>query len=322
MSTARYPAGSSAVYSATLRNADGTAIVYDSLGVATPRISTLTLSLVDEISGTSVNSRTGNSHLNTNNVTVNSSGVLTWQIQPADTTIVNTSGEEEPSLEEHKATFVATYIDIDGDTKTLTHEHILGVRNNLALCRFEDVQLQIPGVENLDRQFIENIIDAVSARCESYCKRKFMKATRTEYHSIDKNQRNLFLKRYPIQSVTGIWEDWTGGFSEDVQPTNTDDYDAVTLSEKGIVRARYRPWNRGVGTVKVTYVGGLARNVGGLPHDLRHSVARQAAFVYTRRASLGILGESIAGTSVSLNESDLLEDVRKVWASYTRNYLP
>jgi len=322
MSTARYPAGTSAVYTATLRNADGTAIVYDATNTLTPRISTLTLQLIDEISQTDVNSRTGNNHLNTNNVTVNTSGVLTWNLQPADTTVINTSLVDEPSVEEHRAVFVATYVDTDSNTKTLIHEHIVAVRNYVPLCRFEDVQLQIPGVENVDRQFIENLIDSVSLRCETYCDRKFLKATRTEYFNIDRNQTHIRVSRYPITSVANVWEDYTGQYSGDLNNTRADEYDALSRANKGIISCRYRPWTKGFSSVKVTYTGGLAVNVGGLPSDLRQSVARQVSYLYQKRSSLGVTGESIAGSSITLTSPDLLPDVKEVWASYKKKNLP
>jgi len=325
MSTARYPAGSNGKYTATLRNADGTVIPYDSLGAATPRVTAVTLQLTDEYSGDTVNSRSGNDHFNTNNVTVDSSGVLTWEVQAADTAIHNTSLSPLPSAEEHTAVFTVTYIDADGDTKTLIHEHILDCRGSLALCRFEDVQLQLPGIETTDRQFIEEIIDSVSLRCEAYCQRKFITATETEYFSIDRLQDTIRVQRYPISSITGVWEDYTAEFSGDIFQTVAANYewDKVGRGTKGLIRCKYRPWTKGIGSVKVTYTGGLGRSVGALPADLRQSVARQAAYLYQRRTSLGISGESIGGGSVSLmSEPDLLPDVKKVWATYKRKDLP
>ena len=318
MSTARYPAGSNGKYTATLRNADGDVVPYDSLGVATPRVTAVTLQLTDEYSGDTINSRSGNDHFNTNNVTVDSSGVLTWEIQAADTAIHNTGLDPLPWYEEHTASFIITYVDSDGDTKVMVQDHILDCRGGTQLCRYEDVQLQLPGVETIDRQFIEGLIDQVSVRCEQYCMRNFIQATVTETFSISEWQNTIRVRRYPISAVSSLREDYIGSFGASSE-VDTGDYDwqNVARGQKGLIRSKYRPWTAGVSTVRVVYTGGLARSVGALPQDLRLSVARQVAYLYQRRASLGVTGESIGGGSVTLlSEPDLLPDVRRVWATY------
>lgn len=53
---------------------------------------TLTLSVWEKKSGTTVNSRSAQSVLNTNNVTVHAtSGLVTWSVQTGDTTLVDTT---------------------------------------------------------------------------------------------------------------------------------------------------------------------------------------------------------------------------------------
>lgn len=88
--------GSSAVYTLTVTDPDGNAVeVYDSV----------VLTLYDEYTGNIINSRHDQDVLNTNNVTIDGDGLLTWAIQPEDTIIV-TNGKKG---EWHVALFVFTW---------------------------------------------------------------------------------------------------------------------------------------------------------------------------------------------------------------------
>lgn len=94
--------GGTALYTATLRDAAGSAI-------ALANVVSITLDLFDKSSGTQINSRDGQDVLNTNNGTFHAtSGLLSWEIQAADTTIVNTNLTARRS-EIHVARFTVTY---------------------------------------------------------------------------------------------------------------------------------------------------------------------------------------------------------------------
>lgn len=87
-------------YTCTIKDGTGTAIPAASL-------TGLTLTLEDVDTGTIINSRSAQSVLNENNVTVDSDGLLTWQIQPADMAIVGTI--PHGSTELHRFTFKFSY---------------------------------------------------------------------------------------------------------------------------------------------------------------------------------------------------------------------
>jgi hypothetical protein len=318
MSQARYQAGTSGQYTGTLQTADGTAVVYDAGGSATPRVASLTLTLKDSATGTTINSRSSQNVLNVNNVTVDAAGALKWLIQPGDTTLHTGTR----AVEEHLAQFTFTYIDTDGNTKTGLFNHSLVCRHYTPLCSFDDLTSQLGGLDPSEQMYIESLIDAFAERAERETGRTFESATATEYFDIVKGQRAIRVARYPIESVTGIWEDGDGEFDD---PTNElidpTDYDTKAMGDRGIVRMRSRSFWVGEGTVKITYVGGLAKQthgVGGVPSDIRNAAIRQVAYWYQRRASLGVTGENIGGASVSiLAAQDLLEDVGRVLANYT-----
>lgn len=103
-----------------------TGTILDDSGVAIPAasLSTLTLTLyVVKTDGTIayVNSRNAQDVLNTNNVTIDSAGLLTWSVQVADTTLV-----ESLPFEQHIALWEWSWA---GATKFGKHEVILNVQN-------------------------------------------------------------------------------------------------------------------------------------------------------------------------------------------------
>jgi hypothetical protein len=265
-----------------------------------------------------INGRDEQDVLNGNNVTVDSAGALTWLIQPADTTM----NSAVAAVEEHRAKFSFTYVDTDEHTKTGLFNHSLVCRQFTPLCSFDDLTSQLGGLDPSEQMYIESLIDAFAERAERETGRTFDYLTATQYFDILPGQRAIRVARYPIASVTGIWEDGDGKFDD---PTNelidADDYDIKAMGDRGVVRMRFRSFWVGEGTVKITYVGGLARQsqgVGGVPSDIRNSAIRQVAYWYQRRSSLGVTGENIGGASVSiLAAQDLLEDVGRVLANYT-----
>lgn len=103
------------VYSCTIKDENDTA-------VPAAQLNTLTLTLYAVQTGTIINSRSQQNILNANNVTVNSSGVLTWTMQPNDNIIVNDALDEET----HVALFEWTY---SSGTKAGKHEVKFVIQN-------------------------------------------------------------------------------------------------------------------------------------------------------------------------------------------------
>lgn len=92
----------SSVFNATERTSGKyTATIQDAAGTALPLASIVSavLTLTDIKTGTVINSRDAQDVLNANNVTIhNTSGLLTWSLQPADNVIVTSSEEWELHL--------------------------------------------------------------------------------------------------------------------------------------------------------------------------------------------------------------------------------
>jgi len=85
-----------------------TATLVDESDVAIPlsSISTIALTYYDRRTGSIINSRNSQNVKNANNVTIHAtSGLLTWELQVADTTFVTPASFSEDETEEHVALF-------------------------------------------------------------------------------------------------------------------------------------------------------------------------------------------------------------------------
>jgi hypothetical protein len=73
-------------------------------------LSTLTLTYFNYSTSATINSRSNQNVLNTNNVTVSDTGEVKWSLQTADTTVVDTT-LDDGKLERHEALFKWTTTD-------------------------------------------------------------------------------------------------------------------------------------------------------------------------------------------------------------------
>jgi len=307
MSFARYQPNTSALFSGTL---------IDEAGVAVPlaNINTFTLTLVDGMTGSTVNGRNAQNALNANNVTVNSTtGAVNWSVQVGDLTPASLL----TTYREHVATFVCTY----STSKVIRFQHRMRIVTALTLCALEDIETYLGVIEESEQPFIEMLIEQISARAETECDRKFLRVVdKVEYFSPDGRDTRLRVKHYPIESVSEIIEEasgtWTSGY---VYPATDYGID----NDNGIIRTRFSTAYAGRQSVRITYTGGLARDCSGIPMDLRFACTRQVVFGYQRRKSLGVGAISVArgGKEVfDLSEHDLLSDVQRVFDLYRSLY--
>ena len=107
--------GCTAKYTATIKDESGAAL-------AAAALHTLTLTLYDQTSETILNSRNRQDVLNTNNVAIDASGVLTWTMQPADNAVLDATQK----VERHVALFEWTW---DSGAKAGKYEVKIDVEN-------------------------------------------------------------------------------------------------------------------------------------------------------------------------------------------------
>lgn len=109
----------SAIYTGVLRDAAGNP-------VSSSVLQSFSLTVYEVITQTIVNSRNSQDVLNTNDVTVDTNGLITWYLQKNDNAIV---AQTEAPLEIHVAKFVATWTDVNNKPQQLEHEVFIAVQN-------------------------------------------------------------------------------------------------------------------------------------------------------------------------------------------------
>jgi hypothetical protein len=83
------------------------------------------LTLFDISTGTIINSRNDQDVLNTNDVTIDADGLLTWNVQPADNPVLDRSSKP---VERHRAMFLLRWHQVGGGVGIGVHEFEVRVR--------------------------------------------------------------------------------------------------------------------------------------------------------------------------------------------------
>ena len=290
---ARYLPNATARFTETITDATG-AVVIDT------DISTATLTLT---SGSSiVNSRSAQDVLNVNNVTIDSSGLLTWSVQLADVASAVRA--------EHRAEFTITTN--SGEVIVITHR--MYISPTIALTTFEDVQTLLGDLSADDRFVVEQLSDALTDRIERYTGRKFSYlAGAVEVFSPGRKRSELAVGRFPLVSVASVHESTDGEFDSGAL-LETDDYFVNTTEGRVELRGGSQ-FVGGPGSVQVIYTAGY-EDIGFVPMDLRMAATQQVAYSYQRRSSGGITSESVNGMSVTRFVEDLLPQLKQAIDKY------
>lgn len=147
------------------------------------------------------------------------------------------------------------------------------------------------------------LIKGVSADIERICGRRFEEDTYTEYFDVESGDTMVFLKNYPVSSLTSVqyrsgtwgaivWTDY-----------NSNDY---LLNENGKVTFS-GPFPNAEKFVKVIYTGGYKidfanennESLHTLPFDLTQVATEWVAKIFNNRKSSGVLTESTEGQSIT-----------------------
>lgn len=200
------------------------------------------------------------------------------------------------------------------------------------LCTRDNLKVRMGLVGDGENTVLDGIISGVSARMARACGRIapdgspcLEKTSLTEVLSVpDREMTLLYLRAWPVASITSVKEGLYNDFSESDALTVADDYHA-DLGRGKLYRIGCS-WQFGPQTVEVVYTGGYvaAGEVPGdgetaLPDDLVDAAMQQCQHLYQRRSELGATGTSVEGGSVSwASQYALLKDVQKVCRSYRR----
>lgn len=158
---------------------------------------------------------------------------------------------------------------------------------------------------------LSSLITAVGKRFENYCNRLFeYGASLTEYYSGSANETFIVVKRPPIASVASLYDDTDRVFGSDTL-IDADDY----VVGDQTVELKYSKFLKGILNIKVTYAGGYETAT--IPGDLKLAAMMQVAFIFKRRADLGLTGISGEGGSISVQyPMKLLPEVEAILQAY------
>jgi hypothetical protein len=169
------------------------------------------------------------------------------------------------------------------------------------------------GISSTDHDtFLTQLTTRVSLMVARWCNRIAQAGTsalelnasdETEYYD-GSGRPDLRVKRYPIVSVTSVHIDADRDFDAE---TLVDSSDYVT-DNHGLIR--YLPqeqtgfqtisyWPKGIQNVKVIYKGGYST----IPEDLKEGALLWAVSIFSKRASSGVVAESVGSYSITYGVS-------------------
>ncbi len=219
----------------------------------------------------------------------------------------------------------------------------------MALTSRDNVKLllSIATADTSKDALLDLLIAEADVIIENYLDRRIEQATYTEFYGGSGDER-LFLKNYPVTSITsihldngGYFGDGPDSFAADTLLTegsdyvlNKDDASATAVSRSGEVFRINGIWDRqrtrkrgqlcsapssGMGNIKVVYVGGYLV----VPKDLEHCANRVVVSIYnSRKLSSVIASESFEDYSYNLAGTEeaarALDSSHSVLAHYKR----
>jgi len=180
-----------------------------------------------------------------------------------------------------------------------------------ALTSLDNVKewANITGTKSPDEGLLENLINHFTKAFEMYCGvDSFKAATYTEY--IDGNgSQYLFVKNYPLNSITGIWDDVDWAWATDTE-VDSDDYRIV----EGRYIAHKTYWYKGVQNIKITYSGGYAT----IPVDLTQVCNEEVYRRYKRRREIEVQIKTLEDGSLHFPSPKFLDSTIQILSKYKR----
>jgi len=150
----------------------------------------------------------------------------------------------------------------------------------------------ITGAAAADDAITQTLITAASYWANKYTSRILAQQTFTEYYDGD-DSNILFLKNYPIDSVTTVHQDSDRAFAASSLIAATDYFtyaDNRNLISDGV------SWEKGIQTIKVVYVAGYA--IGSIPEDIVNAVT-MLVDLWTKEYKAHRFGVTSTGTETN-----------------------
>src|SRR5215207_2219451 len=118
----------------------------------------------------------------------------------------------------------------------------------MSLDTLANVKVRLGITTAADDALLSALMDAADQYVAGYCGRDFAGGTFTEYHP--GGEPFVFLRNYPVQSITSVKSDPAYGFgAETVLPTTA----YVVHTDRGVIQSLVGPFARGPRAVQVVY---------------------------------------------------------------------
>lgn len=163
----------------------------------------------------------------------------------------------------------------------------------MALLTLDDLKVELSTTTTDYDSLLTALASAVQSLFEEMTNRKVESATFTEYHDVTELQSRIFLKNYPVTSLTSVHND-TAWVYDDSTLIDSDDYtydpDSGTISTLEYFQSGPR-------AIKVVYTGGYTSET--FPAGWKEIWVRQACewFRQAKNKDQGKLVASRPGTS-------------------------
>ena len=172
-----------------------------------------------------------------------------------------------------------------------------------------------------DNSVFAVLVKSVSAEIETYCNREFTETTYTEYIDTDSGQKKVFLKNFPVASITTLKyrqgtfgnPQWFSFPSDDYMLSGS--MGKITFSgslpeAEKFIEAIY------VGGYKIDFDNESNSSLHTLPADITQVATEWAAKVYNNRKNAGIASESTEGQSITFKADKIPEEFKDRLAPY------
>ena len=148
-----------------------------------------------------------------------------------------------------------------------------------ALTSLDNVKsyLNIPTLTITQDATLERMINASSAKIETFLDRKILKREFTEYQDGRSSDR-ILLREWPADKPTELWIDNDSVFTDTNNQIATSDY--VLEDEIGVQLINGRGFGKGRRNIKVVYEAGYTT----VPYDIEEACIMTVAFFYDLRS--------------------------------------
>ena len=156
---------------------------------------------------------------------------------------------------------------------------------------------------------IDNLIDATSARIESYCNRKFLSRSYTEYYD-GVGASTLYTDNYPILSVASIYDDAV--WEWDVSTLITGTSYRIANSNSIVAKSGYS-FSSGSQNIKITYTAGYTT----VPYDIEHACVVEIFRVFDKVKDIGVFSRTTAtGDTSTYVTNDFIDATKTTLDKY------